>query len=397
MINLIQNLPQTSGTLRTSVWFRYLCMLLILLLVSLPGATAAQEDPARTFYRMINQARLDEGLPPLGWSTLLAQAAQRHADDMAENKRIEQTGSDGSTYQQRIREAGYRAWNNGLLVNESIWAGLGEAENALNWFREDPERWDMFIDERYREVGLGHARDEQGVNYYVIDFGSRPGVLPIFINDGAETTESPAVALRLTNEEAEPLGEGARIGKAIEVRVSNTPEFEGLDWQPWESLLPWELAGAEPDTYAVYVEFRDGAGRTTISEDTIRLVVDEDATPSAPPGETLPTPLPSNTPSPSTPTSTPIPATPEPSATETPATTEPPAAVGTPTVPAAPTDTPLPATAPVETPTAPPTWTPLPARVIDDESRATDWPLIAAFLLQGAALVLGIALFLRRR
>jgi hypothetical protein len=370
-----------------------MALLILTLLVTLvPTPTIAQEDPAREFYQMVNQARLDEGLPPLGWSALLTQAAQRHADDMATNNRIEQTGSDGSTYQQRIREAGYRAWNNGLLVNESIWAGLGDAEDALNWFRQDPERWTMFIDERYREVGLGYAQDAQGINYFVIDFGSRPGVLPIFINDGAETTDSPAVALRLTNEEAEPLGEGARIGKAIEVRVSNTPEFEDLDWQPWESLLPWELADTAPDTYAVYVEFRDGAGRTTISEDTIRLVVDEEATPGAPPEETLPTPLPSNTPAPTTPTSVPTP-----SPSDAAATTAPPATEATATEPpVAPTDAPPP-TVPATTPTPLPTWTPLPTEAGPVDETPTDWPLIAAFLLQGVALLLGVALFLRRR
>ena len=365
-------------------------LLLNLLLGTGTGRTLAQTEdgPARRFLRLINQARLNEGLPPLASSALLTNAAQRHADDMAENARIDQVGSDGSTYQQRIREAGYAAWDNGLLVNESIWAGLGTADNALNWFREQPERWEMFVDPRYREAGVGYASDPQGVNYFVIDFGSRPGVLPIFINDGAETTDSPQVALRLTNERAEPLGEGARIGEAIEVRVSNNPDFNGEVWQPWETLIPWTLAGTEPDSYAVYVQYRDGAGRTTISEDTIRLVLLGEMPTEAPPE---PTAAPEVTP---LPTSTPEGTGEEPTPTAPPIETPAPTSVAT--------NTPVPPQPPAETPevapgTPMPTWTPLPTKTRIEANSRTNWPVLSVFLLQGVALLLGLALFLRRR
>ena len=358
------------------------------LLWSSTGFSMAQsaDDPARLLRQLINQARLDEGLPPLAASTLLKNAAQRHAEDMAENGRIDQVGSDGSTYQQRIREAGYRAWDNGLLVNESIWAGLGTAENALNWFQEQPERWAMFVDPRFREVGVGYARDTQGINYFTIDFGSRPGVLPIFINDGAEVTESPQVALRLTNEQAEPLGEGARIGEAIEVRVSNSPDFDGEPWQPWESLIPWTLEGTEPGSYAVYVQFRDGAGRTTISEDTIRLVSPGEAPTAAPLPET--TAAPDVTP---LPTSTPQETGAEPEPTAPPSTPMPTAAAGTPLPTQPSVDTPESAATPM------PTWTPLPTETWVESNGGTDWSLLTVFVLQGVALFLGLPLFLRRR
>ena len=257
--------------------------------------TAAQDDPAGEFYQLLNQARLDAGLAPLGFSTLLAQAAQRHAEDISQLGQATSEGSDGSTYRQRIREAGYRAWNDGLLTSEVNWMGLGDAADAVNWFRNNAEQWELLTDPRYREVGIGYDEDADGVRYFVITLGSRPGVLPIFINDGAETTDSPQVAVRLTNEQAEPLGEGAWIGKAIEVRLNDTPEFDEAPWQPWEPLLPWQLASTEPGSHAVYVEYRDGAGRTAVAEDTIRLVA---------PGEAPPTPTPLLITEPLTPTAT---------------------------------------------------------------------------------------------
>ena len=136
-----------------------------------------------------------------------------------------------SVPRQRILEARYHAWNDGLLVNELNWLGLGTVMDAVNWFRTDPDAWRILTDPLYREAGIGYVEDN-GIRYLVVTLGSRPGVLPIFINDGAEITESPSVAIRLTNEDAVPFGEGTWIGKAIEVRLSNTPDFEGKPGSP---------------------------------------------------------------------------------------------------------------------------------------------------------------------
>ncbi len=337
------------------------------------------EDQAAEFYAQITEARLQEGLPPLYRSSLLDQAARRHVEDIAARGVATDEGSDGSTYQQRIRETGYRAWNDGLMVAELTWMGMGRAADAVTWFRNHPDLWAVFVDRRYREVGIGYAEDGRGRHYFVITFGSRPNVLPIFINDGASFTDNPVVAVTLTNEEAVPMGEGMGMGRAIEVRLSSTPDFEGADWQPWEALLPWTLGGPEaavpePGDYAVYVEFRDGAGRTTVSEATIRLV---------PPGE-LPTPTPHHAVAPVMPT-----------AAVMPSSTPPPPPTATPTVTATPLPTPTSSpTLPFVPITPPPTWTPLPTPTV--ERAPVDAPLIAVVLLQGIALVLAFAAFLRR-
>jgi uncharacterized protein YkwD len=352
----------------------------LMLLVGWVRPAAQQSNLAIDFYDAINRARLNDGLAPLGLSTLLTQAAQRHADDIAKRGVASHEGADGSTYQQRIREAGYRAWNEGLLVNEVVWLGLGGPVDALNWFRNHAEEWAIFTDARYREIGVGYAEDGQGVRYFVITFGARPGVLPIFINDGTAVTESPVVAVRLTNEEAVPMGEGAWIGKAIEVRLSDAPDFNGAPWQPWEPLLPWPLAGTDPGEYAVYVQFRDGANRTAVAEATIRLVA---------PGEAPPTPtaLPElgTEPLPSSETPFPEEGTPQPSPES-----------GT-EVPSPQIVTPVPTLAP-EFMEPLPTWTPLAdLEPPTTEAKPSNWPVIAGFILQGVALLLGAAAFLRRQ
>ncbi len=366
-------------------------MVLVAMLAGSAQPALLQSDQPRDLAARINRARLAEGLAPLSWSTLLAQAAQRHADDLATHNLISSTGSDGSTYRQRIRETGYRAWNDGLLVYETFWVGLGYAENALNWFRNDSKEWATFIDPRFREMGIGYA-ESQNIHYFVVSFGSRPGVLPVFINEGAEITDLPQVVIHLTNEEAVPLGEGRWIGKAIEVRLGETASLEDAPWQPWEPLLPWMLSSATPGDYAVYIEFRDGAGRTAISQDTIRLTAPGEAPP-PPTGPRQEEPLPpvddnGDTDTPAGNDGGVDQGAPEPLPTpETPS-------------PAAPTAPPEDSSTPQATPEPPslpesPVAEPPPALV--SERRPTDWPLVSVLLLQGVAWLLGAAAFLRRK
>jgi hypothetical protein len=365
-----------------------------LVLASFP-AGAQEPDPIVTWQSLVNQARLDEGLAPYRFSRLLTVAAQRHADDLAAHQIWSHTGSDGSTPRQRIAEAGYAAWawnNAELVVSENFWTGYGAIEDAMAFFLEDPPHRDNILSATYREIGIGVATDSTGRNYYVLDFGVRPNVLPIFINDGAASTDDPQVAIRLTNEEARPGGEGANfMGQAIEIRISDEPDFGDLPWERWEPLVPWTLPDT-PGEHTVYAQFRDAAGRTAAAADTIFL------------GEGTPV-----TPTPVTPT--PIPPTPtptlEPTATPGPAATpiSEPAAPPAPTV--APTSTPPPTVEPTPTPDAPgpsppapsitpfPTWTPLPTPVPQEASRP-DAPLATLAALQAIALVLGIYLVLHR-
>ncbi|MGB9777583.1 MAG: CAP domain-containing protein, partial [Anaerolineae bacterium] len=313
------------SALKRNVWI----LILLWGLVLVVGRAGAQEEnPAMQFYARVSQVRLDNGLPPYGWSDLLAVAAQRHANDLAAHRLASHTGSDGSTPRQRIAEAGYAAWGNGAVVGENFWTGFGSIQDALDWFMGDPPHRENILSSRYREIGIGVATDREGRVYYVLDFGARPNVLPVFINDGAPTTESPQVAVRLTNEEAYPQGEGsALMGRAVEVRLSNTPDFSGASWQSWEPLLPWTLP-AEPGEHWVYVQFRDGAGRTAGSADSILLV------------------LPGTSPTPSLPTDTP---TPKPTLTPTPAPSPAPPLpppTGIPTLPPSPTPGEVPSPSP---------------------------------------------------
>jgi hypothetical protein len=369
-----------------------------LTLVSLPTSAQAP-DPIVTWQLLLSEARLDEGLAPYGFSTLLAAAAQRHADDLAARGFADpddvHLGSDGTHEQQRIAEAGYAAWtwNGGeSIVDENVWSGA--IEDGMAFFLEDAPHRDNILSTTYREVGIGVATDAAGRNYHVFDFGARPNVMPIFVNDGAARTDDPQVAVRLTNEEARPGGEGAIfMGRAIEIRIGDEPEFDGLPWQAWEPLVPWTL----PDTageHTIYVQFRDAAGRTAASADTIVL---REGTPSTPtPVPPSPTPEPAATPEPT------VTSVAEPAATLTPAVTatpEPPPAVEPTSVPPTSLPSPVPASpsSPAPGPSPFPTWTPLPTAALQEaDDSGPDVPVGVLVGLQGLVLILGIYLVLHR-
>ncbi len=377
-------------------------IILVILGMTLLPASAQEADPITAWQIVINQARLGEGLAPYGFSNLLASSAQRHADDLATHQIWSHTGSDGSTPKQRIAEAGYSAWtwNSGdTIAGENFWTGYGTVEDAMTFFMSDPPHRDNILSATYREVGIGVATDEAGRNYYVLDFGARPNVLPIFINDGAASTDNPQVAIRLTNEDARPGGEGtAFMGQAIEIRISDTPEFDDLPWQAWGQLVPWTLPDS-PGEHAVYVQLRDAAGRIAASADTILL-----STGAAPPPTPIPpspTPQPTATLTPIPPTDTPIPPTPPPPPaplppSPTPQPAEQPSPTPQPTV-QSPSPTPPPAATWDSGSATPfPTWTPLPTAT-PQESGEQPAPIIPLLALQGVAALLGVYLALRRK
>jgi uncharacterized protein YkwD len=375
------------------------------------GVEAQEAEPAGTWLKLVNDVRLGEGLNPYGQSRLLTEAARRHAEDLATHGFAEaddvHLGSDGTHEQERIQEAGYAAWTRDdgqLTVDENVWAGRGTPQDGLDFFLDDPVHRDNLLSDAYREIGIGVATDDDGRSIYVLDFGARPNVLPIFINDGAASTENSEVAIRLTNEQVRPEGKGATfIGEAIEIRISNDPAFEELSWQPWAPLVSWTL----PDTageHTVYIQLRDAAGRTAASADSIFLDKGTPATET--PIPPTPTPEPTDTlpPSPSpAPTATEVP----PPATSPPSpATAPPTSAPTPT----PSSTPATSYGLVMNITPFPTWTPLPSPEptrVESEQRDEvtlslpemgDYgrPLVAVGILQGAAIVLGLYLALRR-
>lgn len=267
--------------------------------LGLAASAHAQTGERFEMWRRFNEVRRANGAPMVAWNEALARAAQRHAEDMASNGFVDIVGSDGSTPRQRVEAAGYGRWQGRQLWTEYVYAGPGGFDEALTFLLSDDARRDGLLNASFREIGIGFAKGG-AQTFWTVTLGAQPGVLPIFINDGALLTNNRQVAVQLTQEQAMPMGEGTTIGQVIEVRLSERPDFAGATWQPWEPLLPFILS---PGTgvKTIYVEMRDGAGRlatasASITYDPFGRPDVQPVPPNPAPVEVTPQPLPTSPP-----------------------------------------------------------------------------------------------------
>jgi uncharacterized protein YkwD len=119
---------------------------------------------------LINEERARAGLPALTVNSLLANAAQAHAADMACNNMISHTGSNGSSVYSRAASAGYSS----SYVEEIIYGG-GGPQAAMMWWMNDQIHRDAILKARSTEMGVGYAYFSNGSygDYIVVVFGSQ--------------------------------------------------------------------------------------------------------------------------------------------------------------------------------------------------------------------------------
>lgn len=113
-----------------------------------------------------NRERAKEKLPPLTLDPKLTAAAERHARDMAEHDTMSHEGSDGSSPQKRMEDAGYK----GRATGENVAFGARTpAEVVRGWMDSPPHKKNILGD--YKDVGIAVARSEDGTPYWAVDFG----------------------------------------------------------------------------------------------------------------------------------------------------------------------------------------------------------------------------------
>lgn len=287
---------------------RWLALAAFLLIILSPSKTLAQDTVRARLMRIVNRSRVARGLAPYALNDKLSKAAQSHSDDLAQHGiSLGHSGSDGSTALQRIDGSGYvRAGGWG----GEIWAWADSPESALTEYWQDALHLDMIYNSLLREFGIGVTPVHFGY-VMVVDFGSSPNVLPVFINDGATLTRDPKVELTLTNEDAIPFGDGlSRMGRAVTVQVSGRSDLADAALQPYSPKIPRELAH-NPGPQVVYVKFIDAQGRSAITAAQIDLALvaapaalstptrTRSSTPTTiPPKTRTPTPVPTDTPKP---------------------------------------------------------------------------------------------------
>jgi len=131
-------------------------------------------EPARVqgVISAINAYRAQNNLPAYTVNSLLKQAAERHAADMACNQLFGHTGSDGSTPTSRVADTGYRA----SRVSENAygsWPPL-TPQVVVYWWRTDqanPQHNQNLLSTTYKEIGVAYAFFNN-FGYYVVVFAA---------------------------------------------------------------------------------------------------------------------------------------------------------------------------------------------------------------------------------
>lgn len=104
---------------------------------------------------LMNRMREREGLFPLRVDRRLVQAAQTHADDMAEHEFVGHDGSDGSLTAYRVDRTRY-PW---FFVSENTSGGYPTASGTFAaWEASESHRRNNH-DEAAQHVGIGYAEN----------------------------------------------------------------------------------------------------------------------------------------------------------------------------------------------------------------------------------------------
>jgi len=143
----------------------------------------AKDDPLhlkkKEMLGYVNAARAENGADPLRLNPDLANAAIRHAQDLAETQSSGHIGSDGSTAEDRILDSGYAV--NGRQTGNVLY-GENAAQNEggsthdvyVAWKNSSEGHWETMIDPAYQETGFGIFYDVDGMEYWVETFGYNP-------------------------------------------------------------------------------------------------------------------------------------------------------------------------------------------------------------------------------
>jgi len=118
----------------------------------------------------LNAYRAQKGLPTYTVNAQLAQAAQRHANDIACNKLYVHTGSDGSTAQSRVAATGYVASSVSENINGNNPPFDGQA--VVNWWindKTDVRHGQNLVSTTFTEIGVGYSFFED-YGFYVLVF-----------------------------------------------------------------------------------------------------------------------------------------------------------------------------------------------------------------------------------
>ena len=134
-----------------------------------PGASVTQlrrdESPGSSnrMLSLINAERAKVGASALTWNSLLESSALRHSRDMERHSFMNHKGSDGSKFDQRIRDAGYHY----RTAGENIARGYTSEVSVMQAWMSSPGHRANILNRTFTEVGVARAG-----NYWTQNFAA---------------------------------------------------------------------------------------------------------------------------------------------------------------------------------------------------------------------------------
>ncbi len=142
-----------------------------------PAGTASMPTTRYTALELetvdkINERRRAAGCTPVTLNSQLSAAAERHSKDMVTKNFFSHTGSDGSSFDQRIRDAGYTP---SRQLGEILAAGYSTADTVVQGWYDSPGHRAIMLDCQYknstnpefREIGIAlEIKDGTQYRYY---------------------------------------------------------------------------------------------------------------------------------------------------------------------------------------------------------------------------------------
>jgi uncharacterized protein YkwD len=110
--------------------------------------------------------------PALTFDERLRCAARKHSKDMGVNNFFSHTGSNGSTFVQRITSAGYTPYT---ALAENIAAGQTTASGVVNAWMASTGHCNNIMNPNYRHLGVGYSYGGTSTykHYWTADFGKQ--------------------------------------------------------------------------------------------------------------------------------------------------------------------------------------------------------------------------------
>lgn len=115
----------------------------------------------------VNAERAKHGRAPLSLCATLTAAAQGHSADMARHNFMGHNGSNGSTFDSRIRAAGYggNAWG------ENVAYGYTDVNMVVDAWMTSAGHRQNILNPLFTHMGVARAQSSAGLLYWTQDFG----------------------------------------------------------------------------------------------------------------------------------------------------------------------------------------------------------------------------------